>query len=106
MVTPPRDSLKLYIDARVGNAPSHAAEPSFSGFLRSKSAYNYDESRIAEDTLDAFVQPEDVFMRASDGSDRDDVSFKGSEDGLCNFDLNSVPITIGEHTIQTSLQTS
>lgn len=47
MVTPPRNILDLYIDARVDNPPYQGVHESFNGFFLSISTTNNDEDRMS-----------------------------------------------------------
>lgn len=72
----------------------------FNGFLLTSSTYNYNECGTAEETFDGSVQPDEVIIMASDGSDSNDVSTERVEDGPCTIDLNKVPVMIGDNRTQ------
>lgn len=133
VVTPPGNSLKLYINARVENSPHQRSHPSFSGFFLFdlESNYNWDERHVRRLILVRRAQTSSYISKAlltngillhpispticeaSDDPVSDDVSLSAvittatsQKMFRCKVNLNREPRMVGEDSTLSSIRKS
>lgn len=101
VVTPPGNSLELYIDSRTDSTACHDAQPFGTAFSSSSPVTNYNEGGTPVQSFHEPLQAVDVDQRALEhDSSGDDGSNDESTDAPTDVDLNRVPMMIGQECTQ------
>lgn len=101
VVTPPGNSLELYIDSRTGDTTCHEAQPSGHALFPSIPTTVSSEGGTPMQYFDPTPEQNDVDLRASDDdSSSDDGSAEGPAYEPRAVDLNSVPMMLVQESMQ------